>query len=226
MSGNHRPLCIRRRRHATELIFRTPIVGRELRSQLEESLRQLAAEQHPRPVVLLGEHSRVFLAGADLGEIARLDTSSCIEYAAEGRRIAELFGRHPSPVVAAVKGTCAGGGFDLVMACDAVVAQPQATVHHPGVRRGLVTGWTGTTQLPEALGASVTRRAFLGAEPIDAETMSALGLVQAIAVDTATRASAIARRLAPVGGRNLAVWRSLRGPRFVDRFLATVVHKL
>ncbi len=220
------PLRVRRRQRSIDLVLLTPILGRSLRSELESCLRRLAGEPQPLPVVICGEHPGVFFAGADLREIARLTVHESAVYAQGGRRLAALLGRHPAPIVAAVRGTCAGGGFDLIMACDAVIAHPLATFAHPGVRRGLVTGWTGSTELPAALIDSAARRTFLTAAALDAASMSRLGLVLEVARDTISTARRTAVRLAGIGAQRRQLWRSMRGPRFVDRFRATVIHNL
>lgn len=226
MNGIGPAVRLLRHRRSIELVVLTPIVGRSLRTELETCLKKLAGEPHPLPIVIRSRNPRVFLAGADLAEIADLDVDACVSYAEIGRRLVSRLGQHPTPIVAAVRGTCAGGGFDLALACDTVVAHPQAVFRHPGARRGLVTGWTGTAVLPAALGASTARRAFLETAPIDAATMSSLGLAISISSDTERAAASEAERLAALGDRRLRLWRSLRGPRFVDRFLASVVHKL
>lgn len=226
MNDRHQPLRVERASHVVRAVIDTPVIDRSLASRLGRVLDDLAREKPPLPVVLCGAHPTVFLAGADLAEIADLDASTSIAYAGRGRRIVRRLDRHPAPVVAAVHGACTGGGFDLVMACDAIVAHPKATFRHPGIHRGLVTGWTGTTVLPHALGGAGARQVFLEGRAHDAATMQGLGLVVAVAEQTLGAATTLARRLGALEWRRLELWRALRGPRFVDRFRAIVLHKL
>ena len=127
--------------------------------------------------------------------------------------------------MAAVNGSCSGGGFDLVMACDTVVASPNATFVHPGVHRGLVTGWGGTERLARLLGPGVLRRALIEGKALDAATMMALGGVRSIADDPLEAARSTARELMSLHPSKLPAWRLLRTPGFVDRFRAFVVKK-
>ncbi len=130
------------------VVFTVPILSEQVLSSLASTLRSIAARADPRPLVLRSDHPTVFLAGADLREIAVLDSASCVDYADLGRSVVTALESHPAPTVAATAGSCSGGGFDIALACDAIVAGPRASFDHPGVRRGLVTGWTGTVSAP------------------------------------------------------------------------------
>ncbi len=218
-------LSIIRGEETTTLVLESPILARRILGEIAAVLDELKLEASPCPIVLASAHPTIFLAGAHLGEIAALDHRSCIAYAELGRSIADRLASHPAAVVAAVHGSCSGGGFDLTMACDAVVASPEATFSHPGVRRGLVTGWGGSTGLDSVLGSPALRRALLEGSELDAATMADLGAIQAIASDPRAQARATARRLSLLHPSRLASWRLLRGSTFVDRFRAFVVEK-
>ena len=207
------------------VLLESPILTRRVLSEMADSLDALALEPSPPPLVLASAHPTIFLAGAHLGEIARLDSRSCIPYAELGRSVADRIASYPAAVVAAVHGSCSGGGFDIVMACDAVIASGQATFRHPGVFRGLVTGWGGTTSLGKALGSSVLRRVLLEGSDLDPATLKELGVVLSITNDPRSEAHAVALRLGLLHPSRLSLWRLLRGPTFVDRFRAFVVEE-
>ncbi len=207
------------------VLLETPILARRVLSEIVATLDALAIEPSPPPLVLASDHPTIFLAGAHLAEIAELDSDSCVAYAELGRTVARRLSAHPAAVVAAVHGSCSGGGFDLVMACDLVIASPKATFSHPGVRRGLVTGWGGTTSIGCAMGASATRRALLEGTAMDAAAMAELGAVLTVTEDPRTEACAAVRKIALLHPSRLSLWRLLRSPNFVDRFRAFVVEK-
>jgi enoyl-CoA hydratase len=209
----------------TTLLLETPILARKMLSAIAAALDGLAHETSLSPLVLASAHPTIYLAGADLSEIAALDPSTCLDYARLGRGVADRLSRHPTPVVAAVQGSCSGGGFDLVLACDAVVASPHATFAHPGVRRGLVTGWGGTTRMERVMGSSATRWALLEGTDLGATMLHELGVVSALADDPRAEASATARRIGRLHPSRLRLWRLLRDSVFVDRFRAFVVEK-
>jgi enoyl-CoA hydratase/carnithine racemase len=225
MASRPPTLEIERDLNLAQIVIHQPILEVSLLDRLVSGLEDLASER-PVPLVIRSAHPTVFLAGAHLREIAELDAHSCTEYARRGRRVIDRLNRHPAPTVAAVHGSCSGGGFDLVLACDAIVANPNAVFQHPGIRRGLVTGWSGTAVLPQALGPSQVRRALLEGQAIGSIAMRDLGLVHSIADETALSATEVAVFLGSIDRDRLLIWRALRGPGFVDRFRATMVHKL
>jgi len=208
------------------VVFTVPILSGQVLSSIISSLRSAAARSDPRPLLFRSDHSTVFLAGADLREIAVLDPASCVDYADLGRSVVKAIESHPTTTVVACSGSCSGGGFDIALACDAIVAGPRASFDHPGVRRGLVTGWTGTVSAPDAIGPTAARAVLLEGRQLDAETALSLGLVNRICADPVRGAVEMALELARLDSSRLRYWRLLRGSRFVDRFRAFVVHKL
>jgi enoyl-CoA hydratase/carnithine racemase len=209
-----------------QIVFTSPILTIRVLDALASALRSLASDDDPRPLVLRSDHPTVFLAGADLREIAALDSASCVGYAERGRAVVDLLEGHPAPTVAAADGSCSGGGFDLVMACDAVVASPRATFDHPGARRGLVTGWSGTVSAPAVFGDGTARALLVAGRRLDSEAALAHGLVGRVSADPVRDAIEMALELAHLHPSRRRLWRLLKGGRFVDRFRASVIHKL
>jgi enoyl-CoA hydratase len=219
-------LELNRRRGVDTLCFSSPILSTQALRDFSAALDSLSARNVLRPLVLWSVHPTVFLAGADLAEIADLDAESCVPYSHSGRRAIQLLERHPAPTIAAVNGSCSGGGFDLVLACDLVVVGPGASFTHPGIRRGLVTGWSGTTQLPDRLGSAASRSALLQAADVRVASLPD-GLVVRLATgDPFEDAIETARHLASPNAIRWRLWRGLKGSGFIDRFDAFVVHKL
>lgn len=224
-NGNNK-IGIERLPGVTVLEFVSPILSLEVLDRLSLTLEALAAEDAHDPLVLCSAHPSVFLAGAHLAEIANLDASSSGPYARRGRRAIRNLEKHPAPTVAAINGSCSGGGFDLVLACDALIAGPGARFSHPGIRRGLVTGWSGTTRLPSALGGATARAALLETRELDPVSLSFHGAILRTAEDPVAAATEKARQMASLDPMRCRLWRALRGPGFIDRFHAFVVHKL
>jgi enoyl-CoA hydratase/carnithine racemase len=206
------------------LTLASPILSTQLLRGLETEVSRACGQDPARPLVLASAHPRIFLAGAHLAEIERLRASTSVAYAGRGRRVISTIDRFPAPTVAAVHGPCAGGGVDLILACDSVIAGPRATFSHPGVRRGLLTGWGGTTVIPARLEPCAARRTFLEGHAWTAHEAVALGLARAVAADPVAAARAEASRLAGLDPSRLNVWRSLRRRSFVDTFSTFVVH--
>jgi 3-hydroxyacyl-CoA dehydrogenase/enoyl-CoA hydratase/3-hydroxybutyryl-CoA epimerase len=208
----------------TCITINNPILSLSHLSQLLALFERLASVESVRPLVVYSHHPRIFLAGAHLKEIASLDTSSCAAYARFGRLVITTLGNHPAPTVAAVNGACAGGGLDFALAFDSVVFSPQASFAHPGVKRGLVTGWGGTSSLPSAISRPAARRVFTEGSVLSGLAAADGGFLAVPAPqDLFEAAITEARRLGGLNPARMELWRSLKSGRFIDRFRATVV---
>ena len=219
-------VAIEHHRGTKHVVFTMPILEECVLEELVTVFRGGASEDQVYPLVLRSAHPTVFLAGAHLAEIASHDEASCVPYAELGRKVVTLLRSYPAPTVAAVCGSCSGGGFDLALACDIVITWPSAKFDHPGVKRGLVTGWSGTVFLPGAVGGPLSRAALLTGRAISGRSLEALGARCGVDDDPRETATDTALDLAHLDSARFQFWRSLRHGRFVDRFRASVLHKL
>jgi enoyl-CoA hydratase/carnithine racemase len=163
---------------------------------LDEVAVALAGDEGVRAIVLTGTGAKAFLAGADLDEFAaRLESGAGIEeHVAATRRTLDRWDALPQPVVAAVQAHAMGGGLEVALVCDLVVADPAARFGAPEVRLGLMPGAGATQRLPRRIGLTAATRMILLGETIAAEDAHRLGLVHAVA--PAGEALAVARELA------------------------------
>ena len=123
---------------------------------------QLAADDGVRAVVLTGAGDKAFVAGADLDEFsAALGDRDWIEdHTARARGASSTaWERLPQPVVAAVQASAVGGGLEVALVCDLIVADAGARFGLPEVRLGLMPGAGGTQRLPRRIGLGRGRRA-------------------------------------------------------------------
>lgn len=192
------------------LIFPSPVLAVIVLDELIGHLQGLARRSPRTPVILDSLHPTIFLAGAHLAEIAELDERSCVAYATRGRKVIDQLRSHPSPTIAAVHGSCSGGGFDLVLGCDLIAAGPSASFSHPGVRRGLVTGWGGTVDVPAAVGRPLATHALLQGRDLTGEELAVRGVVTPVNDPVFEAATEMASNLETLHGGRLEAWRSLR----------------
>ena len=130
--------------------------------------------QSARPLVITG-NERFFSAGADLNEIAALTGPAAYEFSKMGQELMNAVEAFPSPVCAAIRGYCMGGGLDLALACHMRIAHPHATFGHRGAALGLITGWGGTQRLPRLIGKSRALKMFVAAEKLTAAQARKIG---------------------------------------------------
>jgi enoyl-CoA hydratase len=138
----------------------------------------------------------VFSAGADLSEVAALDPGSAYDFSRRGQAILASLNHAAPVVIAAIDGYCLGGGLDLALCCDLRYATPRSSFQHPGVKRGIITGWGGTQRLPELIGMDLTRQLLVSGDRIGAEKARQFGLINQISEDPVGSACQLAERIA------------------------------
>jgi enoyl-CoA hydratase len=145
-----------------------------LMDELVTVLRNLDDDEAIRCIVL-GGNARAFAAGADIGELAN---SSAIElyYARRIERWDAIRGLW-TPLVAAVSGYCLGGGCELAMACDLIVASETARFGQPETSLGIIPGAGGTQRLTRAVGKATAMDVILSGRMLTADEALAAGLV-------------------------------------------------
>ena len=145
-----------------------------------------AGEDDPtvRAIVIAGGPT-VFCAGTDIAEGAGTPTDRGGEYGIIRRR-------STTPIIAAVEGSAFGGGFEIALACHLIVASTTATFGLPEVRRGLVATSAGLFRVPRALPLNVAREMLLTGDPVSAQRLADLGVVNRVVEPGTTVAEAIA----------------------------------
>jgi enoyl-CoA hydratase len=170
----------------------------ELMEEVVTELQGLDADDAVRCIVL-GGSERAFAAGADIGELAR---SSAIEmyYASRVERW-DAIRNLRTPLLAAVSGYCLGGGCELAMACDLIVASETARFGQPETSLGIIPGAGGTQRLTRAVGKATAMDVILSGRMLTAEEALAAGLVARVVAREAwlDEAKRIARDIASKG---------------------------
>jgi enoyl-CoA hydratase len=146
----------------------------ELMDELVAALEALDEEGEVRCVVVAGSE-RAFAAGADIGELA---TMSAVDmYVARSVDAWDRIRAIRTPLVAAVSGFCLGGGCELAMACDLVVASETALFGQPETGLGIIPGAGGTQRLTRAVGKALAMDIILSGRRLTAREALAAGLV-------------------------------------------------
>ncbi|MFC3608867.1 enoyl-CoA hydratase [Stutzerimonas tarimensis] len=159
-----------------------------VREQLAEHFRALARDQQVRAIVLTGG-DKCFVAGADIREFA--EARPIEMYLRHTELLWEAIARCPKPVIAAVNGFALGGGCELAMHCDIIVAGESARFGQPEVKLGLMPGAGGTQRLIRAVGKFQAMRIALTGCLVPAPQALALGMVSEVVDDEVTLARAL-----------------------------------
>ncbi|ORB39096.1 crotonase/enoyl-CoA hydratase family protein [Mycolicibacterium porcinum] len=166
-------------------------VNREVSVIVGDALQRAQEDVSVRAVVLTGAGAESFCAGADLKAAARgeaIDHPDHPEWGFAG------FTRHfiDKPVIAAVNGAALGGGTELILASDLVVAAESARFGLPEVKHGLMAGAGGAFRITEQLPRKIALEMLLTGEPMSADVAARWGLINHVVAQTAVLDTAVA----------------------------------
>ncbi len=164
-------------------------------AEVADALSELDRDQSIRCMVITGAGEKAFAAGADIKEMA---DKSPIDMLLGGFEAWERLRRLRKPVIAAVGGYALGGGCELAMHCDLIVASENARFGQPEINLGIIPGAGGTQRLARTLGKFVTMEMVLTGKQFTAQEMAERGLVNRVVPrgEHLTEALKLARELA------------------------------
>ncbi|MEU8987475.1 enoyl-CoA hydratase-related protein [Streptomyces sp. NPDC048558] len=203
--------------HVAELVLDRPkamnAVSTEMARSIAGACAALGTDNGVRAVVLTSTHERAFCVGADLKERNSFSDADLVRQRPVARGAYTGVLELPVPTIAAVHGFALGGGFELALSCDVIVADRTAVVGLPEVSVGVIPGGGGTQLLPRRVGAARAAELIFTARRVEAVEARELGLVDDLVEKGQDREQALAlgARIAvnsPVGLR--AAKRALR----------------
>ncbi len=167
----------------------------QLIAEIGRALDAFEAEAKTGAIVITGS-DKAFAAGADIKEMAHLTHMEA--YLANHAAALERVARCRKPLIAAVAGYCLGGGCELAMMCDILIAADTAKFGQPEITLGIMPGMGGTQRLPRAVGKAKAMDLILTGRMMDAAEAERAGLVARVvpAGDLMGEALAVARKIA------------------------------
>jgi len=150
----------------------------EMFEVLSDQLGQLEQDPDLRAVILTGQGDRAFSAGTDILELSSATDSAALSE--RGQQLCTRIEQFPVPIIAAVNGLAAGGGFELVLACHLRIAASTATFSLPETKLGLMPGYGGTQRLVRELGVGRALEMMLTGRILTSEEASNAGLVNRV----------------------------------------------
>lgn len=193
----------------------------EMWSAIPGLVGKVEAEESVRVLIIRGTDH--FSAGADIAEFAtlRADAEGARRYSAAVHAAERALATMAKPTIAAITGSCVGGGCELALACDLRIASADARFGITPAKLGIVYHHTSTKQLVDAVGPAWAKQILLTADIIDAATALRIGLVNELHADVWVRAEELARTIASraqlsVRGSKTIVNRTMAGPLVED----------
>jgi enoyl-CoA hydratase len=153
--------------------------------ELDGLLNQLSETQDIRCLIITGSGEKAFVAGADIKEIDTLDTKTAADFAQFGQSVFMKIENLFCPVIAAVNGFALGGGLELALSCDFIIASQNAKLGLPECTLGLIPGFGGTVRLARRVSPGLAKQWTFSGEMITAERALQAGLVNQISESAA-----------------------------------------
>lgn len=144
--------------------------------ELRIALMALSADRAVRVVVLTGEGDKAFIAGADIAEMKDLSPGDGVAFSQLGHDVAKLLETMPKPTIAAVNGFALGGGTEMAIACDFVLASERAVFGQPEVGLGIIPGFGGTFRLVRSVGLPRAKELIYSGRRVKADEAMQIGL--------------------------------------------------
>ena len=165
--------------------------------QLGVAFQEIKNDSTIRVAILTGAGEKAFVAGADIGELAKQDAVSGKEYAHRGQAVLDLIENLGKPVIACINGFALGGGCELALACTMRLASDNAKLGQPEVKLGIIPGYGGSQRLSRLVGKGLAMQMVLAGEMITAQEAHRIGLVNEVtaAAELIPRAEAIAAKI-------------------------------
>lgn len=149
-------------------------------AEIDGAFAALRDDGGVRAVILTGAGDKAFVAGADIGVLARMEPLSGVGVSREGQDILRRIELFPKPVIAAVGGYALGGGCELALACHLRVASDRARFGLPEVSLGIIPGYGGTVRLTRVVGLGRAVEMILSGDMIGAERAAEIGLANLV----------------------------------------------
>ncbi|MEZ4268675.1 MAG: enoyl-CoA hydratase-related protein [Myxococcota bacterium] len=176
-------------------------LNRKTLVELRRAFFDFRHDQDARVLIITGAGNKAFVAGADIAEMAGLSQEEAEEFARLGQSLTSEIEAVPKAVIAAVNGYALGGGCELAMACDFILASDNAQFGQPEVGLGLIPGFGGTQRLARIVGRATAKELIFTGEIINAQRALAIGLANGVysQAELLQRAGDVAKVIASKG---------------------------
>lgn len=144
-------------------------LNKQVLADLKVLLQELSSKREIRAAIVTGEGEKSFVAGADIKEMETLSPSQARELALSGQALLQKIEDLHFPVICAMNGFALGGGLELALSCDFILASNKAKWGLPEVTLGLIPGYGGTQRLSRNIGRALARRVALSGEMFSAQ---------------------------------------------------------
>jgi len=154
-------------------------LNKDTLNELCETFAKLNTDQGVKVIIISG-NGKAFVAGADISEMRDYTAEQAREFTRLGHKTMDTIQNAEKPVIAAVNGYALGGGLELSLACDIILASETAQLGVPEVNLGIIQGFGGTQRLPRLIGKSLAKELIFTADTVTAKRAYEMRMVNRI----------------------------------------------
>ncbi|MFX0088593.1 MAG: enoyl-CoA hydratase/isomerase family protein [Candidatus Hodarchaeota archaeon] len=149
----------------------------ETMQEIINAIEEVERDDKIKVLVIRGSGEKAFIAGADIKTFPRLSPLTARQFAKFGQKITQKIESLGKPVIAVVNGFALGGGCEIALACDFIIASENARFGQPEINLAIVPGWGGSQRLPRIMGRNKAKEWCLLGDHINAEEAERFGLI-------------------------------------------------
>jgi enoyl-CoA hydratase len=154
-------------------------LDKETIEELTKAVHELENDAAIHVAILTGK-DKAFIAGADIKQMQAMNSLQAKTFATTGHQLLQAIENSRLPYIAAVNGYALGGGCEVMMACDLILAASSAKIGQPEINLGIHPGFGGTQRLPRLVGAIKAKELLLTGDTIDAQEALRIGLINRV----------------------------------------------
>jgi len=154
----------------------------ETLQELSDAVEELEQDNTIKVAIITGE-GKAFIAGADIKQMKDMNSLEAKAFAERGHRLLMKIEHSRLPFIAAVNGYALGGGCEVMMACDIIIASTSAKIGQPEINLGVHPGFGGTQRLPRLVGRTKAKEILLTGDNLSADEALTIGLVNKVVDD-------------------------------------------
>ncbi len=159
-------------------------------ARLRNLLDALETDDSAKVLIITGAGERAFVAGADIERLAKMDTTDAFDQMTSGHRLFLRIREYPKPTIAMVNGFALGGGFELALSCDMIVASESAVFGFPEITLDTMPGWGGTQLAPRKMGPNRAMEMVLTGRHYSAQECREFGFINRLVPPAQLRSAA------------------------------------
>ncbi len=182
--NDYKTLLVNISNSIVEITINRPENLNALNTQVYDELFNVLANmenmENVKAIIITGSGEKAFVAGADVVAMKDMSSQEARHFALQGKKVGQCLKDLEMPVIAAVNGFAFGGGCELAMSCDIIIATENSRFGQPEITLGMIPGNGGTQRLPRLVGLHKAKEMVLLGEPVNAKEALKIGLINKV----------------------------------------------